>query len=114
MSHQSPRCWLRLTLVALFALTLLGTFPTAKVSAIEETSVHSLQGSTSGPIIYFSGILQENAWLRYWPSTSAGVMRTVHAGHRFTVSATSGSWCQGSSDEAPFDIGWIPCYHIAA
>jgi hypothetical protein len=33
MSYQSPRRWMRLTLVALFALTLLGTFPVATRAA---------------------------------------------------------------------------------
>jgi hypothetical protein len=46
MSYQSPRRWMRLTLVALFALTLLGTFPVATRAASTPAATAHTAAST--------------------------------------------------------------------
>jgi hypothetical protein len=103
MSHQSLRRLLRLTLVAMFALTLLGTFHTAHGAPTQPKDATTQD---------YVGVLLSNAWLRYEPSDQSAVIMTVHAGRGFRVSANWNGWCYGYSAEAVGTYGWIPCYHL--
>jgi uncharacterized protein YgiM (DUF1202 family) len=103
MSHQSPRRWLRLTLVALFALTLLGTFPAATPAAAKGTSIQPLRGSTGGGTIQYARMTCDNAW-----------MRDVPGGSYYIVYVRSGSWVDFHGRDGAWSLvsyagytGWI-------
>jgi len=118
----------RLFSALLVALALLNTFPAAASAAATRTSPR-LSLSSTGEVTMqtlhkastqpsdattqdYVRVLQSDAWLRYFPSTSSSVIRTVHAGRGFHVYEEWNGWCRGYSAEDPFAVGWIPCYHL--
>jgi hypothetical protein len=113
MTHQSHRRWLRPILLAVLTLAVLTFFPLASPTAAKETSVQIQHRSPGdGTTQDYVRVLQSDAWLRFMPSTSSGVIRIVHAGRGFHVYEEQGDWCKGYSAEDPFAVGWIPCYHL--